>query len=298
MNDGLKSYMEEKRKEINDALNRFLPSEDAPPQTLHRAMKYSVFAGGKRLRPILCLACCEAFAPADEAATRAACALEYIHTYSLIHDDLPAMDDDDTRRGLPTNHVKFGEGIAILAGDALLNLAFEVLAWPEADAATGEIMRSVTAEIGRAAGAGGMVGGQCADLEAEGQKPTREIIEFIHTNKTARMIAASLAAGALCGRADRKAVERIREIGLDLGLAFQITDDVLDIEGDKETLGKTAGKDANVQKATYPALVGIDESKKEREAILDRVVSDFEALLGTGSSRLNHLAKLMVIRQY
>jgi geranylgeranyl diphosphate synthase type II len=293
----LKAYMNERRRVLEGALERYLPPEDMPPRRLHQAMRYSVFAGGKRIRPILCLAASEAYDPIEDAALRAACALEIIHTYSLIHDDLPAMDNDDLRRGKPTNHVVYGEATAILAGDGLLNLAFEVLAFRDAGELSGRVLLRVIAEIGKASGSQGMVGGQCADMEAEEKEPTQEMVHFIHTHKTARLIAASLAAGALCGGAGDDSVDRIRDIGLELGLAFQITDDILDIEGTKESLGKSAGKDAEEQKATYPALVGLEESKRAREELLGGVEKGLDSLLGPKASRLKELARLMIIRQ-
>jgi len=267
----LQAYLTERRALVEAALERFLPPEDTPPPTVHRAMRYSVMAGGKRLRPILVIAGAEAVGGTLATVVPAACALELIHTYSLIHDDLPAMDDDDYRRGRLTNHKVFGEAIAILAGDALLTLAFRLVADNTALVNDARVLRDVVAELADAAGTSGMVGGQVVDIESEGKAITTETLEYIHRHKTAALIRASLRVGALLAGGDGKAVAAIGEAGSDLGLAFQIVDDILDVEGSLEELGKTAGSDERKQKATYPALHGLEASRRQAKMLIERV---------------------------
>jgi len=266
----LQAYLTERRALVEAALERFLPPEDTPPPTVHRAMRYSVMAGGKRLRPILVIAGAEAVGGTPATVMPAACALELIHTYSLIHDDLPAMDDDDYRRGRLTNHKVFGEAIAILAGDALLTLAFRLVADNTALVNDARVLRDVVAELADAAGTSGMVGGQVVDIESEGKAITTETLEYIHRHKTAALIRASLRVGALLAGGDGKAVAAIGEAGSDLGLAFQIVDDILDVEGSLEELGKTAGSDERKQKATYPALHGLEASRRQAKMLIER----------------------------
>ena len=266
----LQAYLKERRAIVDAALERFLPPEDTPPPTVHRAMRYSVMAGGKRLRPILVIAGAEAVGGTLATVVPAACALELIHTYSLIHDDLPAMDDDDYRRGRLTNHKVFGEAIAILAGDALLTLAFRLVADNTALVNDARVLRDVVAELADAAGTSGMVGGQVVDIESEGKAITAETLEYIHRHKTAALIRASLRVGALLAGGDGKAVAAIGEAGSDLGLAFQIVDDILDVEGSLEELGKTAGSDERKQKATYPALHGLEASRRQAKMLIER----------------------------
>ena len=266
----LPSYLKERRALVDGALERFLPPEDTPPPTVHRAMRYSVMAGGKRLRPILVIAGAEAVGGTPETVLPAACALELIHTYSLIHDDLPAMDDDDYRRGRLTNHKVFGEAIAILAGDALLTLAFRLVADNALLVKDPRVVRDVVAELTDAAGTFGMVGGQVVDIESEGKAITAETLEYIHRHKTAALIRASLRVGALLAGGDATSVAAIGEAGGDLGLAFQIVDDILDVEGSLEELGKTAGSDERKQKATYPALHGVEASRRQAKTLIER----------------------------
>jgi geranylgeranyl diphosphate synthase type II len=266
----LQAYLKDRRALVDAALERFLPPEDTPPPTVHRAMRYSVMAGGKRLRPILVIAGAEAVGGTPATVMPAACALELIHTYSLIHDDLPAMDDDDYRRGRLTNHKVFGEAIAILAGDALLTLAFRLVADNTALVNDARVLRDVIAELADAAGTSGMVGGQVVDIESEGKAITAETLEYIHRHKTAALIRASLRVGALLAGGDGKAVAAIGEAGSDLGLAFQIVDDILDVEGSLEELGKTAGSDERKQKATYPALHGLEASRRQAKMLIER----------------------------
>jgi len=264
----LAAYMAERARAVDQGLDRFLPSETAPPESLHKAMRYSVFAGGKRLRPVLVAAGAEAVGGSLDAVMPAACAVEMIHTYSLIHDDLPAMDNDDFRRGVPTNHKVFGEAIAILAGDALLTLAFRLLGDSVAAGADAQRLREVFIEVADAAGSAGMVGGQVADIECEGKPADAALVDYIHTHKTAALIRASIRSGAILAGATAKQLKALGVAGDDLGLAFQIMDDILDITATSEELGKTAGKDQAQQKATYPAVHGIETSRRRAQALI------------------------------
>ena len=266
----LKSYLEERRALVDEALDRVLPPETAPPPSLHRAMRYSVQAGGKRLRPILVIAGAEAVGGAPSLVMETACAMEMIHTYSLIHDDLPAMDNDDYRRGMLTNHKVFGEAIAILAGDALLTLAFKLIALNGARTGDARIIAALVTDIADAAGTDGMVGGQVVDIESEGKAVSADTLDYIHTHKTAALIRASLCAGALLARADAAQLAAMHACGEALGLAFQIVDDILDVEASSEELGKTAGKDAQQQKATYPAFHGLEASRVKARMLIDQ----------------------------
>jgi len=264
----LAAYLAERRRMVDRALDEVLPPADAPPASVHRAMRYSVLAGGKRLRPILVIAGAETVGAGADRVMPTACALELIHTYSLIHDDLPAMDDDDFRRGRPTNHKVFGEAVAILAGDALLTLAFRLIADNAARVADPRVVCDVIREVADAAGTEGMVGGQVVDIESEGRAVTPETLDFIHLRKTAALIRVSLRAGALLGGAGASALAAIGTAGERLGLAFQIVDDILDVEGNLEELGKTAGSDERKQKATYPALHGLDASRQRARMLI------------------------------
>ncbi|PYN77174.1 MAG: polyprenyl synthetase [Candidatus Rokuibacteriota bacterium] len=292
----LDGYLKERRALVDAALERFLPGEDTPPPTVHRAMRYSVMAGGKRLRPILVIAGAEAVGATPATVMPTACALELIHTYSLIHDDLPAMDDDDYRRGRLTNHKVFGDAMAILAGDALLTFAFELVAENAALVPDPRVICDVVAEIADAAGTGGMVAGQVVDIESEGKTITPETLEFIHTRKTAALIRASLSVGARLGGGDAAALAAIADAGQSLGLAFQIVDDILDVEGSLEALGKTAGSDERKQKATYPALHGIEASRREARRLIERTKSRL-GVFGARSAPLCALADFVVERK-
>jgi geranylgeranyl diphosphate synthase type II len=277
----LTAYMADRAQAVDRALDRFLPRESAPPASLHKAMRYSVFAGGKRLRPVLVAAGAEAVGGTLEPVMPAACAVEMIHTYSLIHDDLPAMDNDDFRRGVPTSHKVFGEAIAILAGDALLTLAFRLLA--NSSPAGGEAgrLRDMLIEVADAAGSAGMVGGQVADIECEGKVAGAAIVDYIHTHKTAALIRASIRSGAILAGASAAELKALGVVGDSLGLAFQIMDDILDITATSEELGKTAGKDQAQQKATYPAVHGIEASRRRAQAL----VADAHAALAPFGER-------------
>lgn len=270
MSIDLERYLAERRRAVEAALERYLPPKDAPPATIHEAMRYSVFAGGKRLRPILVIAGAEAVGGAMEPVLPSACAFELIHTYSLIHDDLPAMDDDDYRRGRLTNHKVFGEAIAILAGDALLTLAFALLA----EHATLEVIR----EVAVAAGTFGMIGGQVVDIQSEGKSVDAEMLEYIHRHKTAALIRCSLRSGALLAGASPSALEAIGEAGAHLGLAFQIVDDILDVEGSLEALGKTAGSDQRKKKVTYPEHFGLEASRLKAKSLIEEAKARLQPL--------------------
>jgi geranylgeranyl diphosphate synthase type II len=268
----IKSYLKERCRIVDEALDRYLPKEDELPFSLHKAMRYSVFAGGKRVRPILMLAACEAVGGTVEQALPAACAMEMIHTYSLIHDDLPAMDDDDFRRGNPTNHKVFGEATAILAGDALLTEAFILLSVEGTAAGVSPTARlQVIREIAVCSGSRGMVGGQVVDMESEGNRDIDfATVQYIHTHKTGALIKAAVKSGALLGGAPPEQLAAITRYGEAIGLAFQIADDILDIEGTTEEIGKDAGSDEARGKATYPAVIGLPESRRLAAELVDR----------------------------
>jgi geranylgeranyl diphosphate synthase type II len=265
----LKAYLEDRRAMVDAALDGVLPPESAPPPNIHRAMRYSVLAPGKRLRPILVIAGAEAVGGRADLVLDTACALELIHAYSLIHDDLPAMDDDDYRRGRLTSHKVFGEAIAILAGDALLTLAFRLIAGNAARVATPTVLGSVVAEVADAAGTDGMVGGQVVDIESEGKTISPEMLDYIHLHKTAALIRVALRVGAVLAGGRAEVVDAISRAGQALGLAFQIVDDILDVEGNLAELGKTAGSDERKQKATYPSLHGLAASKARARDLIE-----------------------------
>jgi len=256
----MKEYLAARQKLVDEALDRFLPKATLKPKTIHKAMRYSVFAGGKRLRPILCLAAAECCGGSVEAAMPLACAVECVHTYSLIHDDLPCMDDDDFRRGVPTSHKVFGEGIAVLAGDALLTFAFELLTlaqgWPRYP------VREIVQELAVAAGSRHLVAGQVVDLESEGKKISQSLLNFIHESKTAALLRSSIRLGAMSANATPAQLRNLSDFGRSLGLAFQVIDDILDVTQTTEKLGKSAGKDIAAEKATFPAVVGLEKSRK------------------------------------
>ena len=294
----IKSYLKERCRVVDGALERYLPREDDLPFNLHRAMRYSVFAGGKRVRPILMLAACEAVGGTVDQALPAACALEMIHTYSLIHDDLPAMDDDDFRRGNPTNHKVFGEATAILAGDALLTEAFILLSDDGASAGVTPVARlQVIREIAVCAGSRGMVGGQVVDMESEGHRDIDfATVQYIHTHKTGALIKASVRSGALLGGASPGQLDAVTRYGEAIGLAFQIADDILDIEGTTEEIGKDAGSDEARGKATYPAVIGLAESRRLAAELVDRAFSAL-APFGDRADPLRDIATYIIKRK-
>jgi geranylgeranyl diphosphate synthase type II len=290
----LPKFFEDDRTGIEEALDRLLPREDAHPASIHKAMRYSVFAGGKRIRPILCLEAAGMFTEDPVAAVSVGCALEFIHTYSLIHDDLPALDNDDLRRGKPTSHKVFGEAIAILAGDALLTLAFQTLAFVPVEP---QRRLNILSTIAQAAGTDrGMIGGQVADLEAEKKAPDVGTLEYIHRSKTAALIRASIVSGGIAGGAANEDVERLRRFGENIGWAFQVVDDILDVEESSAALGKTAGKDQAQQKATYPALFGILQSRDIAADLAAKALHELECY-GGRALRLRELAQFLVARR-
>jgi len=288
-------WLEARRAEVDRALEALLPSEEGPAKTLARAMRYAIFGGGKRLRPVLALAACDAFGGDVEAAVAPASALEMIHTYSLVHDDLPAMDDDDLRRGRPTTHRAFGEAGAILAGDALLTLAFEVLATTPRGEGLAARRAEAVAIVARASGSSGMVGGQIADLEAEGSVSTRDRLDWIHRHKTGALFAAAAELGALHGGASDHERGAMARFGHALGLAFQVQDDVLDRTADAASLGKTPGKDERSGKATYPALLGLEASRAEAQRLAAAAAAEIPASARV-RERLFDLARSVVER--
>ncbi len=268
----LRTYLAARQQKVEAALDRSLPI--IYPEQIYEAMRYSLLAGGKRLRPILCLATCELMGGTIEMAMPTACALEMIHTMSLIHDDLPAMDDDDYRRGKLTNHKVFGEAVAILAGDGLLAYAFEHIAEETQNVPADRLMK-VIARLGRAVGAAGLVGGQVVDLHCEGVCDVKiETLNFIHAHKTAALLEASVISGAILAGASDTDVQKLTQYSQAIGLAFQIVDDVLDITSTQEELGKSVGKDLRAQKATYPSFWGIDESKKQAQQLVEQAKSN------------------------
>jgi geranylgeranyl diphosphate synthase type II len=290
----LPPFFEEDRLSVDAHLDKLLPAESVQPSSIHTAMRYSVFAGGKRVRPILCLESARIFEADVVPALFPGCAIELIHTYSLIHDDLPALDNDDLRRGKPTSHKEFGEATAILAGDALLTLAFETIAAAPVGA---ERRVAMVTEIATAAGTlKGMVGGQVADLEAEGKPVSPEMLEYIHRSKTAALIRASITSGALCAGAPVEDVARLRRFGETIGWAFQVTDDILDVEESSAALGKTAGKDIAQQKATYPAVYGLERSHQIAKELADKGIAELDAY-GERANRLRTIAEFLVLRR-
>jgi len=291
----LTQTLEEGRKLTDAALERLLPSASTGPISIHQAMRHSVFAGGKRIRPILCMEAGRAVAGAlPTGIEELGAALEMLHTYSLIHDDLPALDNDDLRRGRPTCHKVFGEAVAILAGDALQTQAYEVLSKLQCSA---EARVKIIEEIARGTGTvNGMIGGQVVDLEAERSKPNAETLEYIHRSKTAALITASVVTGGIYGNGSAAAVENLRRFGQAIGLAFQIVDDILDVTQTSEQLGKTAGKDIASEKATYPALFGLEESRKKARALLDDAYKAVESF-GPQAETLKALARFLIERE-
>jgi geranylgeranyl diphosphate synthase type II len=289
----LETFLESRTRLINKALDRFLPSETTRPVTIHKAMRYSLFAGGKRLRPALCLAAAEACGGDDEDALPLACAVECIHTYSLIHDDLPAMDNDDFRRGKPTNHKVFGEGIAILAGDALLTQAFGILTqakgWPRYS------HQALVRELALATGSLQLIAGQVADLEAEGQKISAAQLKYIHERKTSALLCCSVRLGGMSANCPPAQLRALTDFGYNVGLAFQIIDDILDVTQTSEQLGKTAGKDTAAEKATYPSIVGLEKSRKVARELTQRAFDSLRIFSGKAEA-LEALARYLLER--
>ncbi len=294
----IRCYMESLRPEIDAALDGVLQSGDALPPNLHAAMRHSVFAGGKRLRPLLAIAGCEACGSAAEVALPAACAVELIHTYSLIHDDLPAFDDEELRRGQPTCHTVFGEAVAILAGDALQALAFEILAQAAVSRGAATSWSAAGVEMARAAGSVGMCGGQTLDIEAAGAALELSDLRQLHAHKTGALLTAAVVSGGIVGGADDAAVAALRTYGDALGLAFQVVDDLLDVEGTAAELGKKPGGDAAREQPTFPALIGVAGSRAEAARLRDVAIAAVEVLDSSRSAPLVALAEYIVSRSY
>ena len=289
----LNSYLKQQKVLVDKALEQSI--EIARPEKIYEAMRYSLLAGGKRLRPILCLATCDLTGGTSEIAMPTACALEMIHTMSLIHDDLPAMDNDDFRRGKLTNHKVFGEDIAILAGDGLLAYAFEYVATQTKNVAPENIIR-VVARLGRTVGAAGLVGGQVLDLESEGKSDiTAETLSFIHSHKTGALLEASVVSGAVLAGAAETDINRLSRYAQNIGLAFQIIDDILDITATDEQLGKTAGKDLQAKKATYPSLWGLEKSQLKAQELVDSAIAQLD-VYGAKAEPLRAVANYIVTR--
>jgi geranylgeranyl diphosphate synthase type II len=291
----LDQTLEQGQRLTDAALDRLIPLETEAPVSIHKAMRHSVFAGGKRLRPVLCIEAGRMIAGSiPSGIDDLGAALEMLHTYSLIHDDLPAIDNDDLRRGRPTCHKVFGEALAILAGDALQTQAYEVLARLQCPA---EARVRIIEEIARGTGTvDGMIGGQVVDLEAEHTRPTAEMLEYIHRSKTAALITASVVSGGLYAGAKDKEIAHMRAFGRAIGLAFQIVDDVLDVTQTSEQLGKTAGKDTASEKATYPALFGLDESVRKADALVNEALGELDSF-GERAETLKELARFLVERK-
>lgn len=280
---------------IEDALNRWVPPETAEPATIHRAMRYSLFAGGKRIRPLLAMAAAACISDETPGIENAACTIEMIHTYSLIHDDLPDMDNDDFRRGRPTCHKVFGNAMAILAGDALCTLAFQVLG--NLPNVVGDIRSKLVAELASASGTiGGMIAGQVHDIEGEGKPPDAKTLDTIHRAKTGALLRSSVRMGAIYANAPAEQLKALTQFGEHIGLAFQIVDDVLDVEESSETLGKTAGKDAQQQKITFPAVYGLAQSKEMAEVELAAAHKALE-MFGDRADQLRQIAEMIVHRK-
>lgn len=291
----LKDYLHAAIQKVDNALDRFLPTAATKPATIHKAMRYSIFAGGKRLRPALTLAAAEICGGTVENALLSACAVECIHTYSLIHDDLPCMDDDDLRRGRPTSHKVFGEGIAVLAGDALLTVAFELLAQAPATARYGTA--ALVRELASASGSRWLIAGQVLDLEGEGKPTSKASLKFIHEAKTAALLTCAIRLGAMSANATPSKLESLTRFGHSLGLAFQVIDDILDVTQTTEKLGKTAGKDAAVTKATYPALFGLKRSREIAAELTEEALHSL-APFGKKAALLRSLTDSLLAREY
>ena len=293
-------YLQEKKEKVDSALERYLPRSEEFTLNLHNAIKHSLFAGGKRIRPILSIASFEAVGGKGEKILPFACALEMIHTYSLIHDDLPAIDNDDYRRGKPTCHKVFGEAIAILAGDGLLTEAFKLMAnQPAKDhpLSDGGLILDLINEVAQAAGVLGMVGGQVVDIESEGKVADLPTVQYIHTHKTGAMILASVRVGAKLGGANEEILKALTRYGENLGLAFQIVDDILNVEGEAGLMGKKTGSDLSKGKATYPSVLGVDESKRRAKELVHLAVDALKPL-GPEADPLREIAHFVAARQY
>ena len=290
----INTYLSASKKLVDERLDKLLPVESEEPSAIHKAMRHSVFAGGKRVRPILVLASGESLSGDRNVLLPLGAGIEMMHTYSLIHDDLPALDNDDLRRGVPTCHKVFGEALAILAGDALMTRCYQILAELPGlpDSTRIDIIREVAAATGTV---NGMIGGQVVDLESEGREVTTSVLEYIHYSKTGALLRACIRCGALAAGANSKEMQSLTEFGGKIGLVFQIVDDILDVTSSSEVLGKTAGKDEKVKKATYPALYGIDASRKKACELVSSALEDIRDF-GENAESLRSLARFVVNR--
>jgi len=296
----IQRYLQEKKEKVDAALERYLPRKEELTSNLHKAMQHSLFAGGKRIRPILSIASFEAVGGTGERILPFACALEMIHTYSLIHDDLPAIDNDDYRRGKPTCHKVFGEAIALLAGDGLLTEAFRLMTHrPEKELSPGDDALAIDLinEVGVAAGVLGMVGGQVVDIESEGKAADLPTVQYIHTHKTGAMILASVRVGARLGGAKEPLLKALTRYGESLGLSFQIADDILNVEGKAALMGKQTGTDLSKGKTTYPSVLGVEESKKRSKELVEIAVDALKQL-GPEADPLREIARFIIAREY
>lgn len=291
----VQEYLKKAAQTVDAALDSLIPKQSTKPASIHKAMRYSLFAGGKRLRPALALAAAEACGGTFEAALHAACAVECIHTYSLIHDDLPCMDDDDLRRGRPTCHIVFGEGLAVLAGDSLLTLAFEILAQAQPTSRYG--IADFVRELSVASGSRWLIAGQVLDLESEGKPVSKSALKFIHQAKTAALLTCALRLGAMSANVTPSKLKALTDFGHALGLAFQVIDDILDVTQSTEKLGKTAGKDAKAFKATYPALFGLKKSRALAAELTKEALSALKPL-GNKAVMIRRIAESMLVREY
>ncbi len=291
----VQEYLKKAAQTVDVALDSLIPKQSTKPASIHKAMRYSLFAGGKRLRPALALAAAEACGGALEAALHAACAVECIHTYSLIHDDLPCMDDDDLRRGRPTCHIVFGEGLAVLAGDSLLTLAFEILAQAQPTSRYG--IADFVRELSVASGSRWLIAGQVLDLESEGKPVSKSALKFIHQAKTAALLTCALRLGAMSANVTPSKLKALTDFGQALGLAFQVIDDILDVTQSTEKLGKTAGKDVKAFKATYPALFGLKKSRALAAELTEEALSALKPL-GKKAVMMRGIAESLLVREY
>ena len=290
----IKEYLAESKKLVDERLEKLLPDESEEPTTIHKAMRYSVFAGGKRVRPILVLASGESLAGKRDILLHLGAAIELMHTYSLIHDDLPALDNDDLRRGVPTCHKVFGEAMAILAGDALMTRCYQILA--ELPQLPDSTRMGIISEIAAATGTiKGMIGGQVVDLESEGKDVSSKVLEYIHYSKTGALLRACVRCAAVAAGANERQLKVLTEFGGKIGLVFQIVDDILDVTSSSEVLGKTAGKDEKVKKATYPALYGVDASRQKAHALVASALEDLKDF-NENADVLRSLAQFVVDR--
>ena len=296
----IKRYLHEKKGIVDSALERYLSGEGKFPKNLHKAIHHSLFAGGKRIRPILSIAAFETMGGKGDGILPFACALEMIHTYSLIHDDLPPIDNDDYRRGKPTCHKVFGEAMAILAGDALLTEAFHLMTRPlpqDQSLINGWLILDMVNRIAYAAGIDGMVGGQVVDIESEGKKGDPSTLQYIHTHKTGALILASVQVGAKLGGASEETLMAFTQYGESVGLAFQIVDDILNVEGEALFLGKNTGSDLSKRKVTYPSLFGLDESKRRAKELMELAI-DVLNPFGPEADPLREIARFTIAREY